>query len=83
MSYTFNMMDALLRQDARETAAALAAKLGATLAESGAEPVDLIVVGSQPEAPTGHVVIGGDVRSELNRARGSVLVVPAGAPLLP
>jgi len=70
-------------EDARETAAALAAKLGATLAESGAESVDLIVVGSQPEATTGHVVIGGDVRSELNRARGSVLVVPAGAPLLP
>src|SRR2546430_11904014 len=45
-------------EDARETAAALAAKVGATLPESGAEPVDLIVVGSQPEAPTGHVVIG-------------------------
>jgi hypothetical protein len=69
--------------DARDSAAALATKLGATLVEPGAGPVDLIVVGSQPDAPTGHVVIGGDVRSELDSARSSVLVVPAGAPLLP
>jgi hypothetical protein len=69
--------------DARGSAADLATKLGATFVEPGAEPVDLIVVGSQPDAPTGHVVIGGDVRSELDRARSSVLVVRAGAPLLP
>jgi Universal stress protein family len=68
---------------ARETAGALATKLGATLAESRTEPVDLIVVGSQPDAPAGHVVVGGDVRTELNRARSSVLVLPAGAPVLP
>jgi hypothetical protein len=68
---------------ARETAGALAAKLGARVVESSAEPVDLIVVGSQPEAPTGRIVIGGDVRSELSRARSSMLVVPAGAPLVP
>jgi nucleotide-binding universal stress UspA family protein len=68
---------------ARETASALATKLGATLVESRTEPVDLIVVGSQPDAPAGHVVLGGDVRSELNGARGSVLVLPAGAPVLP
>jgi NAD-dependent DNA ligase len=36
---------------ARETASALAANLGATVRESRAEPVDLIVVGSQPDAP--------------------------------
>ena len=45
--------------------------------------VDLILVGSQPDAPAGRVVVGGDVRAELDRARSSVLVVPAGAPLLP
>ncbi len=66
---------------ARQTAAALAGKLGAAVVESSTEPVDLTVVGSQPEAPEGHVVIGGDVRSELNRARSSVLVLPAGVPL--
>src|SRR3984885_13339069 len=43
---------------ARETASALAAKLGATVRESRAEPVDLIVVGSQPDAQDGLVVIG-------------------------
>jgi hypothetical protein len=68
---------------ARETASALAAKLGATVRESSAEPVDLIVVGSQPGAPAGRVVIGGDVRNELNSARSSVLVLAGGVPLLP
>jgi hypothetical protein len=28
-------------------------------------------------------VVGGDVRNELNSARGSVLVLAAGVPLLP
>jgi nucleotide-binding universal stress UspA family protein len=70
-------------QAARETASALASKLGATVVSSGEEPVDLIVVGSQPAAPAGHNVIGGDVRAELNDARSSVLVLPAGRPVLP
>jgi nucleotide-binding universal stress UspA family protein len=68
---------------ARDTASALAERLGATLIESSREPVDLVVVGSQPNAPAGRVVIGGDVRSELDGARSSVLVLPADAPLLP
>jgi hypothetical protein len=68
---------------ARETASALAAKLGATLREASAEPVDLIVVGSQPGASASHVVIGGDVRNELNPARSSVRVLAAGVPLIP
>lgn len=70
-------------EDARQTAGALAEKLGATVEESRTQPVDLIVVGSQPDAPAGRVVVGGDVRTELERARSSVLVVPAGVPLLP
>lgn len=64
---------------ARSVAGALATKLGASLVDSSSE-VDLIVVGSQPDAPPGHIVIGGDVRSELDRARGAVLVIPADAP---
>jgi hypothetical protein len=67
---------------ARETANALAQKLGATVAESAAGPVDLIVVGSQPNAAQGHIAIGGDVRGELERARSSVLVLPAGTPVM-
>jgi nucleotide-binding universal stress UspA family protein len=66
---------------ARETASALAAKLGATVTDSRSDPVDLIVVGSQPNAPEGRIVVGGDVREELSRARSSVLVVPAGTPV--
>jgi nucleotide-binding universal stress UspA family protein len=68
---------------ARQTARALADELGATVIESRSEPADLIVVGSQPGAPDGQIVIGGDVRTELDRARSSVLVLPAGAPVLP
>jgi nucleotide-binding universal stress UspA family protein len=68
---------------ARQTARALAERLGATVVDSPDDSVGLIVVGSQPAAPPGRVVIGGDVRSELERARSSVLVLPAESPLLP
>jgi hypothetical protein len=67
---------------ARVTANSLAERLGATVVDSPAEPVDLIVVGSQPDATTGHVVIGGDVRTELDNARSSVLVLPADVPIV-
>jgi nucleotide-binding universal stress UspA family protein len=66
---------------ARQVADALANRLGASLVESSSGPVDLIVVGSQPAAQPGHIVLGGDVRSELGRARASILVLPADAPL--
>jgi nucleotide-binding universal stress UspA family protein len=66
---------------ARQVAGVLATRLGATVVDSSAESTDLIVVGSQPDAPAGRIVIGGDVRSELNRARASILVLPADAPL--
>lgn len=68
---------------ARETAVALADRLGASVVESRTDPVDLIVVGSQPDAPSGRVALGGDVRNELDRARASVLVLPAGKPVTP
>jgi hypothetical protein len=51
--------------------------------ESPDGPVDLMVVGSQPGAADGHIVVGGDVRSELGSARSSVLVLPAGVALAP
>jgi hypothetical protein len=68
---------------ARATARALADRLGASVVNSGGEPADLIVVGSQPGAPGGRVVLGGDVRAELASARSSVLVLPAGQVALP
>jgi hypothetical protein len=64
--------------NSRATAAALAEKLGATVTDSPADSVDLIVVGSQPNAPDGRIVLGGDVRSELSRVRSSILVLPQG-----
>jgi hypothetical protein len=66
---------------ARHVAAALAERLDASLVDSASRSLDLIVVGSQPDAPAGRIVIGGDVRSELDRARASVLVLPAETPL--
>jgi nucleotide-binding universal stress UspA family protein len=71
-----------LNEPARRTARALAEKLGAEVVEAPA-PADLLVVGSQPGASDGRVLVGGDVRSELNNARSSVLVLPAGGALLP
>jgi nucleotide-binding universal stress UspA family protein len=66
---------------ARATAHALAEKLGASVVEPGAGDVDLIVVGSKPGAPSGRVVLGGEERSELARARSAVLVLPADSPV--
>ncbi len=67
---------------ARAVAAELADRLDAELIDSASQAADLVVVGSQPGAPAGRIVIGGEVRSELNRARGTVLVLPADCPLL-
>ncbi len=66
-----------VNDDARATAAALAAKLGAEVVDADAGAVDLIVVGSHQDAPSGRVVVAGEVRNELNSARSSVLVLPA------
>jgi hypothetical protein len=66
-----------INDDARATAASLAAKLGAEVVDPGASLVDLIVVGSQAGAPAGKIVVAGEVRNELNSARSSVLVLPA------
>jgi hypothetical protein len=66
-----------VNDDARATAASLAARLGAAVVDANSGSVDLIVVGSQAGAPKGRVVVAGEVRNELNSARSSVLVLPA------
>lgn len=63
------------------TAETLAGRLGAEIVEIGAPNADLIVVGSQPGAPSGRITVGGATRTLLNTTRGSVVVVPAGAPI--
>jgi len=66
---------------AKETATALAGKLGATIVEIETPLVDLIVAGSQGAAPNGRIALSGVTRALLNSTHGSVLVVPHGKPL--
>jgi nucleotide-binding universal stress UspA family protein len=66
---------------AQQTADALAGTLGAKVVEFGDPGIDLIVVGSQPAATTGRIVLGGSTRTLLDTMRGSVLVVPSGRPV--
>ena len=65
----------------RDTAEALAAKLGAKIVDLGPATTDLIVVGSQPNASSRRITLSGTTRNVLNSARGSVLVLPSGAPV--
>jgi nucleotide-binding universal stress UspA family protein len=64
---------------ARQTAEALAAKLGATVSDADGDG-DLIVVGSRATSP-GRIALSGLARSQLNSAHGSVLVVPHQKPV--
>lgn len=66
-----------VNDDARATAASLAAALDADVVEAGTAGLDLIIVGSHDGAPAGRIVVAGEVRNELNSARSSVLVLPA------
>ncbi len=61
-----------------ETAKALSETLGASL-NGGEGTADLYVVGSP--GPTGRIGLSGLTRTQLNSARGSVLVVPHGTPV--
>ena len=60
------------------TAHLLAQRLGATVAESLDEPVDLLVVGSRPEAPQGRVMPSAAASYAIEDAPSPVLVVPRG-----
>jgi len=67
---------------AQDSAETLAGALGAKVVELGSAGTDLIVVGSQPNAGSRRITLSGATRTMLNAAgRGSVLVVPSGAPL--
>ena len=65
-----------VNDDARATAASLAAVFGADIVDASFPGIDLIIVGSHAGAPAGRVVVAGEVRNELNSARSSVLVLP-------
>lgn len=66
---------------AQESAEALAEKFGAEIVELGPSSTDLIVVGSQPSGNSRRIMLSGATRTLLNAVRGSVLVIPSGAPV--
>ena len=61
---------------ARATADGLAAALGASVTVFDGAPVDLLVVGSRPEAPEGKVVLSASSDYAVEAATYPVLVVP-------
>jgi len=61
---------------ARETAQSLAAALGASVAEYEAGGLDLLVVGSRPEAPARKVVLSARSDYAVEAANYPVLVIP-------
>lgn len=63
---------------ARETAASLAQALGAEVVEYGSGPIDILVVGSRPEAPQGRVVLSAKSDYAVEAANYPVVVIPRG-----
>jgi nucleotide-binding universal stress UspA family protein len=61
---------------ARQTADSLAAALGAGVGDHGAGPVDLLVVGSRPEAAAGKVTLSAASDYAVEAASYPVLVTP-------
>jgi nucleotide-binding universal stress UspA family protein len=63
---------------ARATADSLAATLGASVKAGAEGPLDLLVVGSRPEAPQGRVVLSAASDYAVEAATYPVIVVPRG-----
>jgi nucleotide-binding universal stress UspA family protein len=63
---------------AQATAQALARSLGADLGPAGEQDVDLLVVGSRPEAEEGHVSLSAASENLVENASAPVLVVSRG-----
>lgn len=63
---------------ARGTANSLAGALGAQIVDHGSGRIDLLVVGSRPEAPDGKVVLSAKSDYAVEAANYPVLVVPRG-----
>lgn len=64
---------------ARETANSLAQALGATCADYGSGRIEMLVVGSRPEAPPGRVVLSAKSDYAVEDANYPVLVIPRGS----
>jgi nucleotide-binding universal stress UspA family protein len=66
---------------ARQTAEALAAALGATVAPVVNDEADLLVIDSRPEAQPGHISLSASAEHLIEIATCPVLVVPRGVAL--
>jgi hypothetical protein len=66
---------------AQQTAASLAAAVGADVLEADNGGADLIIVGSSPTAPPGRIALSAAARSKLDSARSSVLVLARETPI--
>jgi nucleotide-binding universal stress UspA family protein len=66
---------------AAQTAASLAAALGAGVQEGAGGPIDLLVVGSRPESPQGKVTLSASSDYSVEAATCPVLVTPRGVAL--
>ena len=65
----------------RQTAEALSAALGATVAPVANEDADLLLIDSRPEAQPGHVSLSASAEHLIEIATCPVLVVPRGVTL--
>jgi hypothetical protein len=63
-----------------ETARGLAEAFGATVTRDERR-VDLLVVGSRPEAPEGRVMVTAQTQNAIDNATAPVLIVPRGVPV--
>ena len=77
---TVGVLTAPSNDDAIETARGLAERFGATLTHNQ-RGVDLLVVGSRPEAPQGRVMISSQAQNTIEEANSPVLVLARGLPL--
>jgi nucleotide-binding universal stress UspA family protein len=66
---------------AQETARTLGAGLHATVVSGAEDGVDLLIVGSRPEAPEGRTMISAATEYAIETASRPVLVVPRGVPV--
>jgi hypothetical protein len=64
-----------------ETAEALASATGGEVVDARDGSVDLLVIGSRPEAELGRVLLSAVTEYVIDLARCPVLVVPRGAPV--
>ncbi len=75
---TIGLLAGLDDEAAIDTAHALANQFGATVTDSN-HGVDLVIMGSRPEAQPGHILLSAQAENAITETRAPVLVVARGA----